>query len=499
LAPVGGGASSNVFRALGPQGETVAVKLLSGLRIERRLQREIEAYTRLRHPNLLELLDAGSDSRHGSYLVMPFIEGRTMRELGQTTRLCQDAALVLALPLLAGLGAMHEHGFIHRDLKPENVMVTDRGRLVVVDLGLSLRDSQSRLTGEGAVAGSVPYMSPEQIEGHAITVRSDIWSVGVILYELVAGRRPFQRPLPGEEVAAILSTQYVPLDQADRRVSESFSSVVHACLSAHPAERPADAAALTSRLKELARSEGPAHPENDLAYLLARPRDYVEARACSRCSELRQKAVSAIQTGDSFHAFEAIDRALAYCPGERDLQELIEHASALAAPVTDEEKKKTRRRMSSRLWTWAAAVLSLLAVALAILFWPEGQERQQELPAVAPKAEDPRSKAAGRKFYSSAGNLAKLLVRGMKQQAIEKDKAKSENEPRMSEADRVVLDLAGNFSDILIDVGTHEEITVDGQEASAELLGNMLKLIEMGVKEEANPTSPRLRRAASRH
>jgi serine/threonine-protein kinase len=465
---IGRGANARVYEAEDFWGKRVAIKLLNGEIEQRRLKREIEAYSHLEHPSLPELLDHGHDPECGHYLVTRLIEGKTLREFASETRLSPDAVMALSIPLLEGLNAMHSLGFVHRDLKPENLMVTNSGQLVIVDLGLTMRDNHSRLTDEGTVAGSVPYMSPEQIEGGKITRASDVWSLGVILYELLCGQRPFERPLVGEEVAAILRGSFDHLDQIDRRVPEGLAALIHSCLRLDPAKRPTNAADLISRMKKLMTCDDPGA---ELALLLADPEQYLSVSAQARCSGLKQKARAAIEAKDSFAAFGLIDRALAYCPDDDELTELVEQASARCP------RDESRRRF--RPWAWAADLLGVLLVIAAILFWPNPAIPEQPPAAPAeprqPAALHERTRAAEQKFYLSTGKLAQLLVKGAKAQT-----KKEGSDP--SEADKVALDLMGNFAEVISDVGSNGSITVNGQEASAEMLGNLLELFEMGLE-----------------
>ena len=221
---VGEGGFARVYHATGPAGD-VAIKVLAAVdgalepAMIARFEREIETLAKVRHPSLVSLLDHGVDPSRGPYLVMPLLVGLTLRDLIPKDGLGPEAALRLLTPVVQAMGALHAAGLVHRDLKPENVIVSPRGEVTLVDLGLALGIEQSRLTQTGAVAGSVPYMAPEQIDGAAPRAESDVWSLGVLLYELVVGRRPFARDRAGEEVAAILAGRFDGLAERDRRVS----------------------------------------------------------------------------------------------------------------------------------------------------------------------------------------------------------------------------------------------------------------------------------------
>ena len=152
---------------------------------------------------------------------------------------CPEAALLLLVPVIQGLAAVHEASIVHRDVKPENVMVTQSGQVVIVDFGLAYTQSLTRYTEHGSVAGSVPYMSPEQIDDDALTGATDIWSWGVFAYELLVGRRPFSRARIAEEVCAILSGTYEPLERVNRRVADPLAQLISSwVLQNTPSQRP---------------------------------------------------------------------------------------------------------------------------------------------------------------------------------------------------------------------------------------------------------------------
>jgi len=330
LEQIGEGGFARVFRARGPNGE-VAIKVLGSRDVDdglvRRFEREIEVLAKVRHPSLVSLLDSGIDDTHGPFLVMPLLVGLTFRDVLPATGLGPEGGIRLVTPVVQALGAMHAAGLVHRDLKPENVIVSPRGEVTLVDLGLALGLEQSRLTQAGAVAGSVPYMAPEQIEGEAHT-RSDVWSVGIVLYELITGKRPFARKRPGEEVAAILAGQYTPLIEVDRRVSEELDELVTRCLARDPTQRPTDAHELLQALEGLLDWAPPAAQKREVVSVLSDLDAYQRARAAERLAKLHAAADRAASSGDTFAALATLDRALAYRPDDPETLSRIESVSS---------------------------------------------------------------------------------------------------------------------------------------------------------------------------
>ena len=276
LALLGAGGMGEVYAARDTRlDRDVAVKVLSAEvasdpeRIAR-FKREAKAVAALNHPNIVTLYDV-EETGVTRFLVMERISGRPLSELIEPEGLPLGRILEVAIPIAEELAAAHEKGVVHRDLKPGNVMVTDQGRVKVLDFGLAKLRAPSpvsvdteagteTLTQEGLVFGTVPYMAPEQLRGERVDARADIFSFGSILYELASGRRPFRGTSAADLAAAILREEPPPLGKLKRELPPSFTRIVQRCLEKDPRRRLQSAVDLHQELQAIAEElrSGPA-------------------------------------------------------------------------------------------------------------------------------------------------------------------------------------------------------------------------------------------------
>lgn len=214
-----------------------------------RLGREAKAAARLSHPHVVGVLDQGEDGRL-AYLVMEYIKGHTLRDvLNDKGALSPRLALALIDPVVEGLGAAHAAGMIHRDIKPENVLIADDGRIKLGDFGLARAISTS--TSTGALIGTVAYLSPELVLGKQADARSDIYSVGIMLYEMIAGRQPFDGDVPIQVAYQhVNSTVEAPSLEVPGLATE-IDELVQWCTDRDPEKRPVDGSALLSELRHI--------------------------------------------------------------------------------------------------------------------------------------------------------------------------------------------------------------------------------------------------------
>ena len=253
VAPLGAGGMGEVYRARDARlGRDVAIKILperlaTDADTLARFEREARAVAALSHPNILGIFDFGTDGAI-VYAAMELLEGENLRERLSGAALPQRKAIDYALQIASGLAAAHEKGIVHRDLKPENVFVTREGRIKLLDFGLarvlpvgdaatSMAPTAALGTEPGVVMGTVGYMSPEQVRGRPADHRSDIFSFGAILYEMLSGKRAFHGDSAAETMAAIAKEDPPELSTATPGVSPAMDGVVRHCLEKSPGER----------------------------------------------------------------------------------------------------------------------------------------------------------------------------------------------------------------------------------------------------------------------
>jgi Tol biopolymer transport system component len=255
LSPLGAGGMGEVYKARdGRLKRDVAVKVLpsafaAAAERLRRFEQEAQAASALNHPNILAIYDLG-EHEGAPYIVSELLEGETLRSRLAGGAFTPRRAIGYAMQVASGLAAAHEKGIVHRDLKPENIFVTNDGRLKILDFGLArVTQAEGRSgtetnlptlapgTEPGMVLGTLGYMSPEQLRGRPADARSDIFSFGAILYEMLSGRRAFHGDSAADTMSAILTKDPPDLTETNRRVPESLDRIVRHCLEKNPEAR----------------------------------------------------------------------------------------------------------------------------------------------------------------------------------------------------------------------------------------------------------------------
>jgi serine/threonine-protein kinase len=269
---LGEGTLAEVFRAVqAPLGRPVAIKILKGSiatssQLGRRFAREAELLSRLAHQNIPQVYDTGEiDGR--PFITMELIEGLSLHALLQKTgTLPADVATIIGLKLARALEYIHLRGIVHRDLKPSNVLVSSAGEVKLTDLGIA-KDLSEESDGLGVV-GTPAYMSPEQVLGDKLDFRSDLFAFGIVLYEMLTGRRPFEEEPARTVMQKIRLDRYVPPHRLRRDVPPALERILARCLEKNPVHRYASTGALASDLGEqLARAGIASHEARLISYL----------------------------------------------------------------------------------------------------------------------------------------------------------------------------------------------------------------------------------------
>jgi serine/threonine protein kinase len=254
LAPLGAGGMGEVYRARDPRlSRDVAIKVLPPSFSKdpdrlRRFEQEARAAGVLIHPNITAVFDVGSQDG-APYVVSELLEGEVLQAALAGGRLSTRRAVDYAIQLARGLAAAHEKGIVHRDLKPANIFVTKDGRVKILDFGLAkLTHAKDSLPGRtnlsttqgtepGAVLGTLGYMAPEQLRGRPADSRSDIFSFGAILYEMLSGKRAFRGDSAADTMSAVLRDDPPDLSLTDQSISPGLERIVRHCLEKDPEQR----------------------------------------------------------------------------------------------------------------------------------------------------------------------------------------------------------------------------------------------------------------------
>ena len=288
VSPLGAGGMGEVYRARDTKlGREVAVKVLPesvSADPERlaRFEREARALASLNHPNIVTVYSV-EEAGGVRLLAMELVEGNTLDLAIPAEGLPLPPFFEIAMPLADALSAAHERGIVHRDLKPANVMLTREGRLKVLDFGLAKlvasnsdpnatdmpTESRAQLTGEGAVFGTVAYMSPEQARGGNVDARSDVFSLGVVLYEMLTGERPFKGSSSVDVISSILRDSPSPVTEIRADLPAHVGRILRRCLAKEPRDRYQTSRDVFNELREL-QTEASAQPPKPAAAVTTR-------------------------------------------------------------------------------------------------------------------------------------------------------------------------------------------------------------------------------------
>jgi serine/threonine protein kinase len=348
LEELGHGGMATVYRARDLRlDRDVAVKVIhphlrDSAEVVRRFSIEARAVAKLRHPNIVEVYDVSSPNESEQYLVVELLRGVTLRKLlEQHGALPVEVAAALGVELLAAIAHAHEAGVIHRDIKPENVILEHRpapepskegpssdvagGRIVLklTDFGIAkLLDAQG-VTSTGQVLGSPAHMAPEQIEGRDVDGRTDVYGLGILLYECMVGHLPFQGTNPAQVLRRVLEGEYPCAERERPTVGRAWSGIIDQALASDVSARFAGAQEMRDVLtRELARV-GIASPRGAIEAWLDDPPGFASAHEKAMTTRLCANGEEASRKGDILSAAADYNRALAYAPHDANLMKIV--------------------------------------------------------------------------------------------------------------------------------------------------------------------------------
>jgi len=265
--PLGSGGMAEVFLARdGVLDRDVALKVLRSQyagdeEFYERFRREATSAAGLSHPNIVQVYDRGETPDGTCYIAMEYVSGGTLKErLDERGPMEPQRALAVASQVAEALWAAHERGVIHRDIKPQNILVTDMGHLKVTDFGIARAASAATISTTSAVFGTAGYLSPEQALGEPATPRSDLYSLGIVLYELLTGVVPYRADNPVAVCMKHVTEPLTPPRRLDPTIPEAVDALVVKMLAKDPADRPASASEVLEDIEGVRRGAPPPAP-----------------------------------------------------------------------------------------------------------------------------------------------------------------------------------------------------------------------------------------------
>jgi len=361
IEEVGQGGMAVVYRACDEKlRREVAVKvlhahLLAEPESKARLEREARAVAKLNHDGILQIFDYSGEEATASYIVTEFIDGQTLKQFLANRKLpVPELAALIVIELGEALCHAHSLGIIHRDIKPENVMVRKDGALKLMDFGVAQVVDLERMTVTGQILGSPAYMAPEVLDGRTLDYRSDVFSVGVMLYQMATGVLPFTGKNPHEVLRRVSEGRFADPRTVNRLVSDQLARVIARALARKPEDRFTTLQAMVDELRSYASDAGLENPRDELRQYLTDAEDYEKALVPRMVSSLVAAGLREQAARHRAKALELWNRALAFEPDNQ-------------AVLT--ELRRLERGERLRRWFIGGTVLGVLIAMLTGAFF----------------------------------------------------------------------------------------------------------------------------------
>jgi tRNA A-37 threonylcarbamoyl transferase component Bud32 len=397
LAEVGQGGMAVVYRA---EDETlkreVAIKVLHAHLMEEpeskeRLQREAQAVAKLHHDNILQVFDYSGGDSPASYIVTEFIDGQTLKQFFTSRKTPPpEVAALIAIEVGAALSHAHEQGILHRDVKPENVMVRRDGMLKLMDFGVAQIVDLERMTVTGQLVGSPAYMAPEVFDGKPLDFRTDVFSVGIMLYQMATGALPFSGRNPHEVLKRIAEGRFADPRTLNRLIADRLSRVISRALERKPEDRYPSVAAMVSDLRAYVADAGLDDARVELHKFFTDPDGYETALPARVVTALVQSGKREQTAGKLARALECWNRALALEPRNADVL-------------------KALNRLEGRRRVFGSVVIVVGAAGLSVLIWGAFRLAREDVPSpIASVIGGPRAGAAARALARDAAGARSI-------------------------------------------------------------------------------------------
>jgi serine/threonine-protein kinase len=361
LDEIGHGGMATVFRARDARlDRLVAIKVLhphlqKAPEARVRFTREAQSVAKLEHPHIVQVYDYSGEDSDESFIAAELLTGPTLKRFAEEhPEIPPEIAACMGLQIARALGAAHARGIVHRDVKPENVMLHERRLVKLTDFGIAqMVDSQS-FTATGQILGSPGHMAPEQIEGGDVDARTDLFSLGTVLYFLAVGRLPFTGRNPHQVLKRIVDGEVADPLRVRPALGAPLRAIILKALARDPNDRYASASELESALTAFLASVGVDDPDAELVAYLADPDGHAAALRNRVLARLLERGRRAVAVKDRATAVECFDRVLAIDEGNTEVLQLLE-----------------RLGRGDRRVVYAGGVAVLVgAVALAAILWP---------------------------------------------------------------------------------------------------------------------------------